>query len=97
MRTLINPGSVSTRDCILMSSGRDRIAPIVERDMVESSQDKDLIFKCRKCEHHLYVCDKKIKKIRSLSETDCPECGEEGYENWIFAGKGNYDRMYGDS
>jgi hypothetical protein len=29
-------------------------------------------------------------------DMDCPNCGEEGYENWILARMGNYEEEYGD-
>lgn len=49
-----------------------------------------LVFKCRKCGHELYM-DSYTRSIvwrtfKELSERDCPECGEDGYENWILAG-----------
>lgn len=48
-------------------------------------KEKDFIFKCRKCYHNLYVSKGKISK---LWDYECPECGEEGYENWIIIGEG---------
>jgi DNA replicative helicase MCM subunit Mcm2 (Cdc46/Mcm family) len=47
--------------------------------------DKDFIFLCKKCGHNLYV---ERKKIHLVLKTDCPNCGEESYENWIFMGRG---------
>lgn len=47
--------------------------------------DKDYIFRCKKCYHNLYV-DK--SKITELLEYDCPECGEEADDLWIFSGVG---------
>lgn len=55
----------------------------------------DYIFKCRKCNHNLYVDKKETDKIESMPEYDCPNCGEDGYENWVFIGSGNYDEEYG--
>jgi len=49
---------------------------------------KDLIFSCKKCGHELYVT-KKISKIISLLDYDCPNCGEVE-ENWILTGQGDY-------
>lgn len=44
-----------------------------------------LLFKCKKCEHNLYIpMEEAIDTMSSLSDCDCPNCGEEGYENWIF-------------
>ncbi len=50
------------------------------------------IFKCNKCSHQVYV-DKKDTQI--MLKKDCPECGEEAFENWILIGEGNYDKEYG--
>lgn len=44
--------------------------------------DKDICFACRKCGHHLY-CD------IGVEPRDCPNCGEEPCENWLFVGYGN--------
>ena len=60
--------------------------------------NKDLIFKCLKCGHLVFVTGeplKQIKKISSFNKKECPNCGEEGYENWVYVRKGNYDREYG--
>jgi len=27
-----------------------------------------------------------------VARYDCPVCGEEGYNNWIVVGTGNYDK-----
>ena len=48
---------------------------------------KDLIFKCRKCEHNLYVSD---LKMRTLLHTNCPECGEESGDIWVLVGEGHF-------
>jgi len=45
---------------------------------------KNIYFKCKKCGHHVYTDE--IKKVRNLPNTECPECGEEGQENWIVMG-----------
>lgn len=47
-----------------------------------------LVLKCRKCGHELYIDANyfQIKKFAKIPETDCPECGEEGYENWLMCG-----------
>ena len=40
-------------------------------------------FLCKKCRgHHLYVTYGKYPK-------ECPNCGEEQEENWLFVGYGN--------
>lgn len=56
---------------------------------------KDLVFICRKCGHLVFLTgwetEKKMKKMIRLS---CPECGEEGYENWILGRFGNFKKEY---
>lgn len=52
----------------------------------------DLIFKCNKCNHEVYV--DKVKATKMLKK-NCPECGEEPYENWILIGEGNFDKEHG--
>jgi Zn finger protein HypA/HybF involved in hydrogenase expression len=49
----------------------------------------DCVFRCHKCEHEVYVSKKKVAKMLKL---DCPECGEEAFENWILVGEGNFDK-----
>lgn len=48
----------------------------------------DFIFKCYKCGHQVYIA--KEKAIKML-KTDCPECGEEPYNNWILTNEGDFD------
>lgn len=50
----------------------------------------EYIFACRKCDHHLYVSQAKLK---GLEKFDCPNCGEEGYHLWIYKGTGSYKLM----
>jgi len=45
---------------------------------------KNIYFKCKKCGHLVYTNE--IKKFYNLPEMECPECGEEGFENWIVIG-----------
>ena len=47
-----------------------------------------VVFECRKCGHTLYVENTEdiVKKIGKVSVKDCPDCGEEGYSNWILVG-----------
>lgn len=42
-------------------------------------------FQCKKCSHRVFT-DKIKKVLKELPKTDCPECGEEGEENWIVLG-----------
>lgn len=48
----------------------------------------DWIFTCHKCQHQVYVGKEKVKKMLKL---DCPECGEEPYENWVLVGEGDFE------
>lgn len=47
-----------------------------------------IVFKCRKCGHLLYVenTETAVADIKRVSYKDCPECGEDSYENWILVG-----------
>ena len=42
-----------------------------------------VVFRCRKCEHILFVDNICISRLKGIMSLDCPNCGEEGYENWI--------------
>jgi len=55
----------------------------------------DIVFKCRKCEHYLFVDKKKPKRIYSVNKVSCPNCGEEGDLNWIYVGEGNFEKLEG--
>lgn len=57
--------------------------------MSKNKRNKDLIFICKKCGHYLYIIEGEnwIKKLKKL---DCPNCGEEPEENWIFSDSGNW-------
>ena len=61
----------------------------------------DLIFKCGKCGHLLYITngmEKTGREIRNkIRKLDCPECGEEPTELWIFVRNGNFDNEIGSS
>ena len=45
------------------------------------------VFICRKCEHELYVKDVEDMgaELGEIAVMDCPNCGEEGYDNWILS------------
>jgi hypothetical protein len=36
------------------------------------------------------------QQFADLTNKDCPSCGEEGSENWLLGGIGNYEKEYGD-
>lgn len=56
----------------------------------------DLIIVCRKCGHNIYITNWNSKeKLEKIIGEDCPACGEEGYQNWILSGFGNYEKEYG--
>ena len=49
-----------------------------------------VVFKCRKCGHILilevtedYTVDKLMHALARISNKDCPNCGEEPYDNWF--------------
>lgn len=55
---------------------------------------KYIVFICRKCGHNLYVDESSgrrdgqpslMRRLGKIAERDCPNCGEEGYENWILS------------
>jgi len=47
----------------------------------------DFCFMCHKCQHHLYV---EVDNYKWLDDpASCPNCGEEGAENWFLLGRGN--------
>jgi transcription elongation factor Elf1 len=56
----------------------------------------EVIFKCRKCEHNLFVENIDLKLIDSISKMDCPNCGQGAYGNWILVGLGNSEEQKGD-
>jgi transcription elongation factor Elf1 len=59
-------------------------------------ENRDVVFTCRKCEHLLFVEDPDLKKLEEISKMDCPDCGEDGYKNWILTRLGNYNEEYGE-
>jgi transcription elongation factor Elf1 len=59
------------------------------------SKNKQVVFKCRKCGHFLFVGDISLTRFEKIANMDCPDCGEEGYENWILSRLGNYEEEYG--
>lgn len=51
-----------------------------------------VVCQCRKCGHLLYITidDKIFDDIKKIEKTDCPNCGEQGYENWVLRGIDNW-------
>ena len=45
------------------------------------------VFICRKCGHNLYAEETPDfgEKLGRICAMDCPNCGEEGYDNWILS------------
>jgi predicted RNA-binding Zn-ribbon protein involved in translation (DUF1610 family) len=48
-----------------------------------------VVFKCHKCGHILilevgedYTVEKLMNALGRISNKDCPNCGEEPYDNW---------------
>jgi hypothetical protein len=60
-------------------------------------ENKDLILRCRKCDHLLYVDrqDLDFGLMSQLTERDCDNCGEDAGDCWILAGVGNFEKEYG--
>lgn len=57
----------------------------------EENKNMFALFKCRKCYSVLQVpfnLDNGVSvvQLERVVDTDCPDCGEEGYENWILLG-----------
>jgi transcription elongation factor Elf1 len=59
-------------------------------------KDTDIVFTCRKCGHLLFVATINFEKFEEVIDMSCPNCGEEGYKNWILTRTGNYDEEYGE-
>ena len=58
-------------------------------------KNPDIIFQCRKCEHMIYViggAQLTGEVIARKLKTDCPNCGEESYENWVLIGSGDFKK-----
>ena len=59
-------------------------------------KNTDIVFECHKCGHLFFTSKNTLKeKLITLMERDCPNCGREGYRNWILLREGNYDKEYG--
>ena len=59
------------------------------------SNNPDIIFQCRKCQHLLYIDIKNFidKEIYDDMKA-CDNCGEDPEGNWILYGSSNYDKDY---
>lgn len=60
----------------------------------------DIVFVCRKCDHHLFVNKKKltIKFLLKLIKRSCDNCGYKGdyfCGHWCITREGNYKKEYG--
>jgi len=60
------------------------------------SINNQLVFKCNKCGHLLFVDTINLEHLKSIAKSDCPKCGEEGNELWKLVRTGNYEREYGE-
>lgn len=60
-------------------------------------ENKDLILRCRKCGHLLYVDrqDLDFGLMSELTERDCDKCGKEAGDCWILDRVGNFEKEYG--
>lgn len=45
------------------------------------------VFICKKCGHNLYAEETSDfgEKLGKICVMDCPNCGEQGYDNWILS------------
>lgn len=60
------------------------------------TEKPDIAFVCRKCGHNMYVKkDKLEEKLPVLMKKDCPECGEDGYRNWVLSHQGDFNEDNG--
>lgn len=61
-------------------------------------KNNDLVFMCKKCDHKLFITDglhlEGMDLVYKLM-AECPNCGEEPQDLWIFSGTGNYKKEYG--
>ena len=57
-------------------------------------KDMCLVVRCHKCGHLLYLTidDTIFDKIRKIEKTDCPNCGEEGFDNWFLKGIDDWNK-----
>lgn len=54
------------------------------------NNNNEAVFFCRKCKHHLFLNGEEIMSIlKKLDNYNCPNCGEDGCENWVFSHVGN--------
>lgn len=55
----------------------------IKKHISPNKEEFTICFKCKKCDrHHLYV-------PYGTKPRECPNCGEEPEENWIFIGYGD--------
>jgi predicted RNA-binding Zn-ribbon protein involved in translation (DUF1610 family) len=52
-----------------------------------------VVFECRKCGHLLFTDKIDKTSLQRIMEFDCPDCGEEGYTNWILLRMGSESEM----
>ena len=52
-------------------------------------KNPDIVFQCKKCGHLIFT-----PNVIKLLETDCPQCGEEPYANWMLKREGHYEIEY---
>lgn len=58
----------------------------------DSKMKNEVVFFCRKCNHHLFAKNPMINTLKNISEMDCPNCGEDGYRNWILSHVGDSEK-----
>lgn len=61
---------------------------------METNEKPDIVFKCKKCGHLLFVPkDNVANYLLYMLGSECESCGEEG-PIWILEREGNYDEEY---
>jgi len=56
----------------------------------------EFVFMCNKCGHEVYG-PKDIKIIAKIFKKECPNCGEEPYNNWTISREGDFKKEYKDN
>ena len=59
----------------------------------------DLVLRCRKCKHLLFVGGEKInfELMSQLTERDCHRCGKQAGDCWILDRVGDYNKEFPNS
>lgn len=75
----------------------ERLKKVWEQEVykeMEKDSKREIVFKCKKCEHQLYVDCICADRLEQIARMECPQCGEDGHENWILSRKGNFEKEW---